>query len=47
MLWRVREDGAAALEIHVSRRTRVKQRAYRGSQGEVVLAAWVNLEAGL
>jgi len=25
----------------------VKNKAYKGPQGEVVLAAWVNLEAGL
>ena len=41
------ECETVVLGIHVSRGIQVKNRAYSGPQGEVVLAAWVNLEAGL
>ena len=42
-----RQDETVMLGIHVSHGIQVKNQAYRGPQGEVVLAAWVNLEAGL
>ena len=42
-----REDETVVWEVTFRRGIQVKNRAYRGPQGEVVLAAWVNLEAGL
>ena len=35
------------IPVQFLRGVQVKNRAYKGPQGETVLAAWVNLEAGL